>query len=137
MTSSPITSGIHHLGLTVANLEESAAFFTEVLGWREVGRKPAYPAIFISDGNQTLTLWQLLEPHAGSSFDRRAQSGLHHLALLVESEEQLDELHRRIADAEGCEVEFAPELAGAGPAKHLMIYEPSGLRIEFRWPGSQ
>jgi lactoylglutathione lyase len=30
-------------------------------------------------------------------------------------------------------VEFAPELLRGGPAKHCMLYEPSGIRVEFIW----
>lgn len=28
-------------------------------------------------------------------------------------------------------IEFAPENLGAGPTKHMMLYEPSGNRVEF------
>ncbi|EOX4972304.1 VOC family protein [Vibrio alginolyticus] len=38
-----LTKGIHHVGLTVSNLEASAKFFTEQLGWSEVKRNPDYP----------------------------------------------------------------------------------------------
>lgn len=30
----PVTKGIHHLGLTVSKLEESANFFISLLGWK-------------------------------------------------------------------------------------------------------
>ena len=33
------------------------------------------------------------------------------------------------------EIEFMPELVGAGPRKHMMCYEPGGIRVEFIWPG--
>jgi catechol 2,3-dioxygenase-like lactoylglutathione lyase family enzyme len=39
MMSGPTTRGVHHIGLTVSKLGESAAFFTTVLGWKEVRRK--------------------------------------------------------------------------------------------------
>lgn len=39
-----LTEGAHHIGLTVAKLAESAAFFTPVLGWKEVRRNDDYPA---------------------------------------------------------------------------------------------
>ncbi|WP_371920682.1 VOC family protein [Pseudomonas sp. HMWF032] len=51
-----MSKGIHHLGLSVCNLEESAQFFIQQLGWHEVKRNPDYPAIFVSDGTVTLTL---------------------------------------------------------------------------------
>lgn len=55
--TSAVTSGIHHLGLTVSDLEQSAAFFVDILGWTEVRRNEEYPAIFVSDGSVMVTLW--------------------------------------------------------------------------------
>lgn len=57
--------------------------------------------------------------------------GLHHLALSVTSFEALEALHARLKDMPGVRIEFAPELAYGGPAKHMMVYEPSGNRVEF------
>jgi len=131
--TNPTTSGVHHVGLTVSQLERSAAFFTELLGWREVKRNPAYPAIFVSDGKVMVTLWQALDEPV-VAFDRRRNVGLHHLAFAIESEAQLRALHQRLVDA-GVEIQFAPESIGAGPAKHFICFDPSGVRIEFTWPG--
>jgi len=50
-----VTHGVQHIGLAVSHLEESAAFFTELLGWQEVKRREDYPAIFVKDGALTLT----------------------------------------------------------------------------------
>jgi len=55
---SPTTLGIDHLGLTVRELDQTVAFFTQCLGWKEVGGKPDYPSKFISDGTSVLTLWR-------------------------------------------------------------------------------
>ncbi|USD31389.1 MULTISPECIES: VOC family protein [Vibrio] len=128
-----LTKGIHHVGLTVSDLEASAQFFIEHLGWNEVKRNPDYPAIFVSDGNIMLTLWssQVANP---TPFDRKTNVGLHHLALLVESEGQLEQLREQFLKS-GIEVEFGPELVKSGPAKHLMCYDPSGIRVELFWPG--
>ena len=56
--STAITKGCHHIGLTVSQLEDSAAFFTECLGWHEVRRDNNYPAIFVSYNTIMVTLWQ-------------------------------------------------------------------------------
>jgi catechol 2,3-dioxygenase-like lactoylglutathione lyase family enzyme len=124
-----ITNGVHHIGLTVSRLEESARFFTETLGWTEVRRDPEYPAIFVSDQNVMITLWAI-KSDATREFDKNANVGLHHLALQVDSMEALDEVYQRIS-ARGLTIEFAPELLREGPAKHMMCYDPSGIRIEF------
>jgi len=130
--STPLTRGAHHIGLTVSKLEETAAFFTSVLGWKEV-RRNDYPAIYVSDGKLMVTLWQTKEEPVGE-FDRKKNVGLHHLAFTVESEAALGKVHAALVAA-GTRIEFAPELVAKGPAKHLMCYEPSGVRLEFIWLG--
>lgn len=132
--NSPITSGTHHIGLTVSRLEESANFFTSLLGWKEVRRKEEYPAIFVSDGKVMVTLWAIKELPS-NDFNRQRNVGLHHVAFQVVSEKDLNEVYQRLAD-NGVRIEFAPELLGQGPAKHMMCYEPSGIRVEFIWPGN-
>jgi len=127
--SSPITKGSHHIGLTVSKLEESASFFVKTLGWNEVRRDPSYPAIFVTDGILMITLWNA-KTNTPRTFDRKENIGLHHLALSVESFEKLDALHDKIKE-HGIKIEFSPELLRTGPAKHMMCYEPSGIRIEF------
>ena len=128
-----LTHGVDHVGLTVSSLDQSVEFFTNGLGWQEVGGRPDYPAPFVSDGNAVLTLWQVARPDHAIQFDRRANIGLHHLALRIASSDELDALYDRIHDWSGVEVEFAPALSGKGPKRHFMIYEPGGNRIEFAW----
>jgi len=132
--TTPITKGPHHIGLTVSRLEASADFFVSLLGWEVVRRKEDYPAIFVSDGNIMVTLWEAKE-QPSNPFDRRKNIGLHHVAFKVESEAELNELHKKLAD-NGVEIEFSPEQLGPGPARHMMCYDPSGVRIEFVWPGA-
>ena len=134
--ASPVTLGVDHVGLTVGSLGKSVEFFVNGLEWKEVGGKPEYPSVFVSDGNTVITLWQVAQPDYTVGFDRRANIGLHHLAFRIGSSEELDALYERIHDWPGLEVEFAPEFSGKGPKRHFMIYEPGGNRIEFAWvPG--
>lgn len=132
--ATPITRGPHHIGLTVSKLEHSAAFFTHVLGWKEVARKPDYPAIFVTDGSVLVTLWAAKEKNS-AAFDRHANVGLHHVAFRVDSEAALNQVHEKLKGAAGVTIEFAPQPVGNGPAKHTICYEPSGIRVEFFWPG--
>lgn len=127
------TNGCHHIGLTVDKLEDSAAFFTGCLSWQEVRRDLNYPAIFVSDGSITVTLWQsqLINPVA---FDKN-HIGLHHVAFMVNSENSLNECYQKIKE-HGYGIEFAPKLLRDGPAKHMICYEPSGIRVELIWPAA-
>lgn len=127
------TQGINHLGLSVKDLNKTRDFFTNVLGWEESGYDPAYPRTAVSDGKVRLTLWQVDSSKQIEEFDRRKNIGLHHLALEVATEAKLDELYEILKGK--VKIEFAPELVGAGPRKHMMCYEPGGIRIEFIWPG--
>jgi len=129
----PLTKGAHHVGLTVSKLEESADFFINVLGWSEVRRKEDYPAIFVSDGSVMLTLWEAKDS-SPIEFDRKKNIGLHHLALAVNSSSDLDLINTKLQEL-GAQIEFSPEFLGVGPAKHMMCLDPSGIRIEFTWPG--
>lgn len=131
---STLTSGCHHIGLTVGNPEDSARFFTKCLDWREVRRDDSYPAIFVSDGSVMVSLWksQLLNPPV---FDKN-HIGLHHVAFMVGSGAILNTCYRKIKDY-GLTIEFAPELLRDGPARHMIFYEPGGNRVELIWPADE
>jgi catechol 2,3-dioxygenase-like lactoylglutathione lyase family enzyme len=128
-----ITKGIHHIGLTVSKLEESASFFTSLLGWKEVRRNSEYPAIFVSDGSVMVTLWKNKE-QPPTAFDKNRNIGLHHVAFMIENESDLTGIYNRLVEHD-VKIEFAPEFLREGPAKHMMCYEPSGIRVEFIWLG--
>lgn len=132
--SGPNTSGIHHIGLAVSRLQESVAFFTGVLGWRELRTNEEHRSAYVSDGETLVTLWATWEEPA-VPFDRRKNVGLHHVAFRVDSEGALHDVYEKLMD-NGIAVEFAPEQLGQGPAVHMICLEPSGIRVEFIWPGS-
>lgn len=132
--TTPITKGAHHIGLTVSKLEESADFFISLLGWKEVKRNNEYPAIFVSDGSIMVTLWAIKEQPA-NEFNKNKNVGLHHVAFHLESENELNDLYEKLKH-NGVKIEFSPEQLGQGPAKHMICYDPSGIRVEFVWPGN-
>lgn len=124
------TSGVHHVGLTVLDVEKSRHFFTEVLGYKVVAEKPDYPAVFVSDGTTMITLWQVENPASAVRFDRKNNIGLHHLAIGVANEQELTRLYEKLKAADDVEIEFAPEAVGGGESKHVMFTEPGGNRME-------
>jgi len=131
----PETQGLNHLGLTVKNLDATAAFFTQCLGWKESGRDESYPRTAVSDGSIRLTLWQSDRSGRVQDFDRRTNIGLHHLALTVPSNSALTVLAEQVSSWPGVQIEFLPEPVGEGPRRHMMFYEPGGIRLEFIWDG--
>ena len=124
--SQRITKGSYHIGLTVSSLDARASFFTKLLGWDEITRDEEYPAIFVSDGTVMVRLWKA-KSAPSRPFSKDQHIGLHHVAFVVESERDLDQLYETISES-GVRVEFSPELLSEGPAKHMMRYEPSGIR---------
>lgn len=131
----PLTTGAHHVGLTVPDLDAAAHFFCTALGFREVGGNPAYPSQFVSDGAILITLWQASDPACATAFDRKANIGLHHLALGVADAAALEAVHARVKAHPGATIEFAPEPIRPGSSTHHFICAmPGGIRIEFATP---
>jgi catechol 2,3-dioxygenase-like lactoylglutathione lyase family enzyme len=125
------TRGTHHIGLTVPDLEAARDFFTEVLGFAVVGEVPDYPAVFVSDGTITLTLWRVADPQNVRPFDRRTNIGLHHLALAVADEAALHAAFDRVVAWPGVIIESRPGPVRPGsPTRHFLFAMPGGIRIE-------
>lgn len=136
MTEATLTRGVHHLGLTVPDLDAALAFFVDVLGFQKVGAIEAYPAAFVSDGTTMITLWRAADPATAVTFDRRTNIGLHHFALRVADAASLDVVHEKLSATPGVTIEFAPEPLAGGPTRHMMCYIPGGIRMEFIAPGA-
>ncbi len=130
------TQGVHHAGLTVPDLAAARGFFEQGLGFQAVAERPEYPAVFLSDGNVMITLWQAEDPEHAVAFDRRRVIGLHHLALRVADAAALEALHAHLAERADVRVEFAPEFLGGGPTRHMMCAIPGGIRLELIAPAA-
>lgn len=131
MSKTAQTKGAHHIGLTVPDLARTRAFFLDTLGFEQVGERPEYPAVFVSDGAIMITLWQAADPRTAVAFDRRNVVGLHHLAFNVGDADALAALHGTLEGTDGVEIEFAPEALGETPLRHMMCTVPGGIRVEF------
>jgi len=135
-STEPRTRGAHHIGLTVPDLDTAKTFFIDGLGFTQVGEKPDYPAVFVSDGEVMITLWQAEDPATAVPFDRRRGIGLHHLALQVEDAAALDALHGEFLKRQDVHIEFAPEALGGGSTRHLMCRIPGNIRLELIAPAA-
>jgi len=126
-----LTCGVHHVGLTVPDLESARAFFCNALGFEVVGGKPDYPAVFVSDGKVMLTLWRAEDPATARAFDRRANIGLHHLALAFSTDDALDRAWERVSAYPGIVVDVPPSPTRPGsPTRHFLVFIPGGIRLE-------
>ena len=127
----PVTQGLHHLGLTVDDLDAAHAFFTDALGFRTLGKNEAYPSVFVTDGVTMITLWRAEDPATAVKFDRRRNIGLHHAAFKVETA-RLRSLYEVVKAWPGVVVDSAvSDVAPGMDASHFLIRMPGGPRLEF------
>lgn len=132
-----LTQGVHHIGLTVPDIDQARAFFCGVLGFDEVGGVPDYPSIFVSDGAILLTLWRAADPLTARAFDRRANIGLHHLSLAVADDDALDAVWARVSAHPEVVIDSTPGPIRPGSAtRHFLVFIPGGIRLEFATPFS-
>jgi len=124
------TQGIHHLGLTVPDVKKASAFFIEALNFKQVKEVPAYPAIFVSDGVIMLTLWQAENPDKAIEFNRKHNVGLHHFALTLAEDVELEQLYQQLHTRDDVTIEFAPEELGQSGLQHMMCRIPDNIRLE-------
>ena len=124
----PITR-LNHAVLYVRDAERSAAFYTDVLGFRAVMRMPG--AVFLQAARSTndhdLGLFSIGEG-AGPSPAGRSAVGLYHLAWEVDTLDELDRLAETLS-AGGA-------LVGAsdhGSTKALYAKDPDGIEFEVSW----
>lgn len=130
-----LTCGVHHVGLTVPDLEQARSFFCDLLGFDEVGGDPDYPSIFVSDGRSLLMLWRAAVPTEAHPFDRRANIGLHHLSLAVTDDAALDASWEKVRDHADVVIDVPPGPIRLGAAtRHFLVFGPGGIRIEFATP---
>lgn len=124
------TSGVHHIGLTVTDLQRSKAFYQELFGWKEVGADPKLGYVFLADGKNFVTFWQESErPYT------KANAGLHHFALSVGSVDELTQAEQ-ILRKKGVRIHYnriVPLHDGAHEAE-LYFYDPDGIRVELFSP---
>lgn len=128
--------GLGHVDLVCRDLQRSLAFYAAVFGPLGLG------APFLVEGERGEQIHYLRFPAAGSGSLGLRQAlveqefelyapGLHHVALAVESHDDVDGVYERILEAGG-EVLHAPRL---WPQYHPAYYatfflDPDGFRLE-------
>ena len=124
---------VHHIDLTVSNLERSGPFYDAVLSFLGYRR---------GHGGETWIDWDMGEPHCPSSVairlarsDRphdRYSCGLHHLAWVADSREDVDGLHKLLV-AFGATILDAPaDYPNYRPGYYALFFaDPDGLKLEF------
>jgi glyoxylase I family protein len=126
-------SGIHHLGLTVRDVDASAAWYERILGFRRAGRYEspdgARRKVFLSHDRLGVRLG--LTQHRGGdrqSFDE-TRVGLDHLAFAVDDRRELESWAARLeAEAVTCSP-IAP--ANSIPGAFVLVFrDPDNIQLE-------
>ena len=123
------TGGVHHLRLTVTDVDRSRAFYTEVLGFQVV--MELNPGVFLSNGAIGLGLGPSPAPDrapAGDRFDE-ARVGLDHLSFQVASRAELERA-ARLLDARGVPHGEITDLGDAFGLYILAFRDPDNVQLE-------
>jgi len=120
--------GVDHVSLTVTDLNVSAKFYTEVLGFTVVLDFGYGLACIHKTNGFTLSL--IRHPDgSGTRFTHR-QTGLDHLGLTARSREELLGWEQRLRELD---VEFTP-VRDSELGHHLNFRDPDGIALEFYAP---
>ena len=141
---------VHHVGITVADLERSIAFWSALLGGAErdrrildgprLGELLGYPAARIDScwfdlpGGIALELLQYLEPAESAYEPGNAHPGNVHVCLHVDD---MDAAHARALAAGARAVSPAPIEIAQGPragTKVAYVRDPDGVTLELLQP---
>jgi catechol 2,3-dioxygenase-like lactoylglutathione lyase family enzyme len=123
-------NGLHHLALTVRDMERSKAFYMGLLGFSVLSESD-------DDGHQVARLQHpessvLISLHvhaanAGQAFDERT-TGLDHFALAVDTAEELE---RWAEDLEAADVPHSPIKPGRRPGLSILVLrDPDDIQLE-------
>ena len=128
--SQPIaTGGVHHLRLTVTDVERSRAFYTEVLNFEHVTDLPS--GVFLSNGAIGLGIGPSPAPDRAPADDRfdEARVGLDHLSLHVASRADLERAIQ-LLDERGAPHGEITDLGEAFGIYILAFRDPDNIQIE-------
>ena len=119
------TRGVHHVTLTVSDVERSYEFYSGVLGFQKVA--DFGPRVLVHNGSFLLAL----TPGSGPGFDE-TRVGLDHLSLAVDDRNELDRA-AQILENEGIRCGDIEDLADFEICV-LMIRDPDNIQIELTAP---
>jgi len=98
----PTVSGIHHVSITVTDIERSVPWYAEVLGLEKLmdEQHPNDDGYAVVLGKPDWSMCVGLHTHPTNSGERFAESttGLDHVGFLVSSRAELDEWAARLAE---------------------------------------
>ena len=128
--------GVDHLDLVVTDLDGSLDFYRgllEPLGFTrasEIEGERGERVVYLGGtGGSSVSLRETQSDSHPTPYDRYAV-GIHHLAFVAESREQVDERARWLRDR-NAEIESGPEEYEYTPGYYaVFFYDPDGIKLE-------
>jgi glyoxylase I family protein len=129
------TGAIHHLALTVTDLQRSVDFYTSLLGFQKV-MDLSPTRVLLSNNQVVLAVGTAPDPSrspAGDRFDEN-RVGIDHLSLSVARRADLDEAVR-LLDERGVSRGEIKDLGGLGICV-LAFRDPDNIQLELTAPSA-
>jgi len=124
---------VHHFGLTVSDVDVSAAWYERVLGFERVATytspDDARRKVFLRHAGLHARLGLTEHAHGSKDAFDETRVGLDHLAFGVSSREELDEWTRRFAGLDVVCSPVAPSNTIPGAAV-LVFRDPDNIQLE-------
>ena len=139
---------VHHVDLAVSDVEQSLAFYLDLLGplgWEVIRRYPTYRGT-----EEVVYLGPSGEKHAATLSTglglRAADGGAHqyygvgveHIAFEADTRAEVEDAHAR-ATSSGAKIHYPPEEDRDEPGYYAFFaFDPDGIRVEvFSWTSAQ
>ncbi len=135
--SVPTLGGIHHIGLTVTDVEASEGWYARVLGLVRAFVEPhhgggtGYAAVLHRPGSPLFVGLDKHLANQGERFDE-SRTGLDHVSFHVADRSELDAWVAHL-DREGVSHSGIAEFAEPFPFAVLVLRDPDNIQLELIW----
>jgi catechol 2,3-dioxygenase-like lactoylglutathione lyase family enzyme len=136
-TSVPSIGGLHHIGLTVCDIEASEAWYTRVLGLTRAFVEPhhgggtGYAVVLHRPGTPLFLGLDKHEANQGQRFEE-SRTGLDHVAFHVADRSELDAWVEHF-DRLGVQHSGIKKFSEPFPFAVLVFRDPDNIQLELIW----
>lgn len=107
-----------HIHVGVENLDQSIRFYSALFGAQPVKTKPDYAK------------WMLESPHVNFAISTRAETGVNHLGIQVDEENELSELRDRLKKVDMSVVNEGETVCCYAHSDKSWVNDPAGIPWE-------
>lgn len=128
----PALTGVHHVALTVTDVERSVPWYERVLGFTTIGREDegevGLRKVFLRGPGFGLTLTLVQHPAGGGTLFDERRPGLDHLTFTVPSTDSLREWTDRLTEHGVTFSPIAQEPTAPG-SMVIALRDPDGIQL--------